>query len=151
MFPRSSLARRALDFSRRHFGIVRARAVIALVLASAVWIPSMHCFYRPSAEEIRDGLAARYLALWSSRGELDEAVAGMRRVNAEWDFMSRTYLVLAFANLALASPDAGARAKYLRAIDQIIDETLAIEASEGMHFFLMSYSRRAEFVVQPPR
>lgn len=126
------------------------RAVLALVLAAAICVPSIHLFYQPSPEEVRDGLASRYLALWSARGELDEAIAGMRRTNAEWDFMSRTYLVLAFANMALEAPEEK-RADYLRAIDAIIDETLAIEAQRGMYFFLMGYARSAPFLVQPAR
>lgn len=126
------------------------RALIALFLAAAICVPSIHFFYRPSAEKIRDGLAQRYLSLWSARGELDEAIAGMRRTNAEWDFMSRTYLVLAFANMALEAPE-GRRAEYLAAIDSIIDETLAVEQQRGMYFFLMAYARSAPFLVQPAR
>ena len=125
------------------------RMSIALLAAAAVWLPSVHFFYRPSPGEITSGLEERALAMWSERAELDEAIAAMRRTNAEWDFMSRTYLVLAFANSALSKPER--RDEYLSAIDAIIDETLAIERSEGMHFFLMNYSKSSPFVVDPAR
>lgn len=125
------------------------RMSIALFAAAVVWLPSVHFFYRPSPSEIASGLEERALAMWSERAELDEAIAAMRRTNAEWDFMSRTYLVLAFANSALSAPER--RDEYLSAIDAIIDETLAIESSEGMHFFLMNYSKSSPFVAQPER
>src|SRR5262245_48588422 len=125
------------------------RMVIALLGATLVWIPSVHFFYRPEPKEIAGGLEQRALSMWSERAELDEAIARMRQTNAEWDFMSRTYLVLAFANSALREPER--RKELLSAIDAIIDETLAIERSEGMHFFLMSYSKSSPFIVQPER
>jgi len=68
----------------------------------------------------------------------------MRAANPEWDFMSRTYSVLAFANLALREPNDDQRARYVTAIDRAIEDTAAEEAKAPEHF-LMSYARPGTF------
>jgi hypothetical protein len=68
-------------------------------------------------------LAARLHALADAR-EHERATLASRQTNPEWDFMSRTFLVLSLANLALESPAASAR--YLTSIDRIIDDTLRL-------------------------
>jgi Linalool dehydratase/isomerase len=121
--------------------------VVALAAAMAIWLPLVHfAFGRPPEDRAR-ALAARQLALWNDpvlkRGE----IAKMRGVNAEWDFMGRSFLAWALANHALATPADKPRA--LRAIDAILDETLAMERDQGMWVFLMPYARDKPFVVQP--
>ncbi len=117
------------------------RKTAALVVAAALWLPSLHLWFRPDPAALARGLEARSIAT--------EALAEMRATNAEWDFMARTYLVLAFANLALAHPER--QATYLAQIDRLIDATLTAEAEHGMYFFLMPYARSAEFIEQPAR
>ena len=73
----------------------------------------------------------------------------MRASNAEWDFMGRTYLVLALANMALDEPSQAD--SYLGVMDTIIDETLRLEEAKGMFFFMMDYARLGNFKAQPPR
>lgn len=73
----------------------------------------------------------------------------MRASNAEWDFMGRTYFVLALSNMAMSEPEGQDR--NLRVIDSIIDETLRLEASKGIYFFMMDYARAGSFRAQPPR
>ena len=104
-------------------------------------MPSIHLFYGSDEAALASGLEARQLA--------NDDFTDMRRTNAEWDFMARTYLVLAFANLALAHPER--RDLYLGKIDRIIETTLALESQRGMYFFLMPYASSAEFVMQPAR
>lgn len=94
-------------------------------------------------------LAAHQLHLWSDPALRGEAVAAMRRSNAEWDFMGRTFLVAALANMALREP--ASRAEVLRVMDLIIDETVRLEEEKGMYHFLMAYARAGEFVVSPAR
>jgi hypothetical protein len=77
------------------------------------------------------------------------ALARMRTTNAEWDFMGRTFLVLALANAALREP--AEEARYLSVIDRIVDDTLALEREQGMLYFLMPYATGRPFVMQPSR
>jgi hypothetical protein len=133
-------------------------ALLSLALAAAAWLPAVRVLFRPGQGRFRveRGLpprarqvAARHLALWSDptlrRRELDR----MRASNAEWDFMGRTFLVLALANMALRDP--AAADGYLEVMDRIVDQTLRLERERGMYFFLMGYARAAPFVVRPPR
>jgi len=73
----------------------------------------------------------------------------MRASNPEWDFMGRTYLVLALTNMALR--DRASQQRYLAIVDGIIDETLRLEAQKGMFHFLLGYGRRGSFQQQPAR
>ena len=73
----------------------------------------------------------------------------MRRSNAEWDLMGRTFLVLALANLSLRKPES--KLRYLAVIDQIIDDTISVERSLGKYHFLMGYATMGSFVQRPPR
>ncbi|MGO8736151.1 MAG: hypothetical protein ACLQVM_25535, partial [Terriglobia bacterium] len=54
------------------------------------------------------------------------------------DFMGRTYLVLALANMSLREP--AAQESYLKIMDQIIGETMRLEKEKGLYFFLMDYA-----------
>jgi len=133
--------------------------VVALAIASAVWLPMLSLLYRsdptpyfrnngPVAPKARM-LAAYHLKLWTDPALREREISKMRGANAEWDFMGRTFLVLALANMALREP--AAQETYLKVADDIIDETLRLEREKGLHFFLMPYARRTPFVVQPPR
>ena len=51
-------------------------------------------------------------------------IAKMRASNAEWDFMGRTFLVLALANMSLREP--ASQPQYLTIMDTIIEETLRL-------------------------
>jgi hypothetical protein len=134
-----------------------------------VWLPSVHLLFRPGAEEraaLADhgragpagagplsprgrALLARQLALWEDPAQRAAALARMRASNAEWDFMGRTFLVLALANAALREP--AERARYLAVVDRIVDETLALERERGMLHFMMPYAAAKPFLAQPPR
>jgi hypothetical protein len=138
---------------------LRRRALIAtisLLIAAAIWLPTVHLFFRPSGAEHApagplsprgDALLARQLALWEDPTERAAVLDRMRVSNAEWDFMGRTFLVLALGNAAMRRPDEAAR--YTAVMDRIIDETLALEREHGMLHFLMPYAKRRPFVIQP--
>ncbi|MBI2894625.1 MAG: hypothetical protein HYY06_13815, partial [Deltaproteobacteria bacterium] len=79
-------------------------ATISLVVAAALWLPSIRLFYRPPEASLRPpggvsplarSLARRHLRLWTVPTLRAREIARMRSSNAEWDFMGRTYLVLA--------------------------------------------------------
>lgn len=118
----------------------RARLLFSLLLAAAVWLPTLHHFYEPSAAE-REAVAAR-LAARQASAAAREAPA-MRAVNPEWDFMRRTYVVLALANRALTHPDE--RARSLAAIDALVDATLASADEHGDAHFMLPYAKRGPF------
>ncbi len=133
-------------------------AVLALLLAIAIWLPLVHVLFRPALADFRQAhavapearaLAARHLNLWEDPTRRAQEIARMRGSNAEWDFMGRTYLVLALANMAIDEPKEQPR--YLGVMDAIIDETIRLEDSRGMYFFLMDYARHGSFVAQPAR
>ena len=73
----------------------------------------------------------------------------MRRRNAEWDFMGRSFLVWSLADMALREP--AAKPVYLPVMDQIIGETLRLEREQGIYCFLMPYAKAQPFVEQPAR
>lgn len=139
--------------------LARSLKPTALLVAAAIWLPLLHLLYRPAGSELptRSGriapdaaaLARRQLALWNDDALRAAELARMRRHNAEWDFMGRTYLALALANLALREP--ATRAEALSAIDRILEETLRLERAHGFTHFTLPYARRGAFVVQPPR
>lgn len=124
----------------------------ALVTATGVWLPSMHLLFRPDLDDyVADegisprarALAARHLALWSDPALREAEIARMRRSNAEWDFMGRTFFVLALANMALREP--ARQAEYLEIMDAIIDETLRLEQEHGFAYFMMGYIHAGRF------
>lgn len=108
------------------------RILLFLLAAAMLWVPSLHVFYRHGAKERGRELLARQAT----------DVQDMRRVNPEWDFMRRTYTVLALANQALTVPEVERR-PMLVAIDAIVDQTIASEA--GGTDFLLPYAKAAPF------
>lgn len=122
----------------------RARVLLLLVAATVLWLPALHVFYAvdgPKREVLAAKLAARQMAV-------NDATT-MRAVNPEWDFMRRTYAVLALANRAVAHPTERARA--LASIDAMIDATLAAAAQNGDEHFMLPYAKRAPFVDREAR
>jgi hypothetical protein len=63
--------------------------------------------------------------------------------------MGRTYLVLALGEMCLREP--GQRERYVAVMDRIIDDTLELEETRGMYYFLLDYARDGEFVGKPAR
>jgi hypothetical protein len=125
---------------------------VALVVAMSLWLPSMHLLFRPRMDAYlsdagispkAQALAARHLALWSDPDLRAGEIAKMRRNNAEWDFMARTFFVLALGNMALREPEA--KGQYLEIVDAVIDETLRLEQENGADYFLMAYARYGQF------
>jgi hypothetical protein len=126
--------------------------LVAIAIAAGLWLPSMPLLFRPNlARYISDtgispkaqALAARHLALWSDPDLRAGEIAKMRQNNAEWDFMARTFFVLALGNMALREPEA--KGEYLEIVDAIIDETICLEQENGAHYFLMAYARYGQF------
>jgi hypothetical protein len=132
--------------------------LLCLLLATVLWLPCVHWFFAPGLASLPrpDGvsprareLAARHLHLWTDPELRQRELSRMRRRNAEWDFMGRSFLVWSLVEMGLREP--GSRQAHLAVIDRILDETLRLERDEGIHFFLMPYSRARPFVEQPAR
>ena len=130
--------------------------IIALVIATAVWLPSVHLFFsgsRPPADQSVSpharALANRHLALWTDASLKNHELLRMRRSNPEWDFMGRSFLVWSLAEMGIREP--ARKGDYLPVMDQIIDDTLRLEREGGIYTFLMSYARYRPFEKQPAR
>ncbi|MCA2980130.1 MAG: hypothetical protein INH41_06775 [Myxococcaceae bacterium] len=122
--------------------MTNARRAACLCLALGLWLPALHLVFRPPARaSLVEGLAARQRQLALSDDTPPRRL--MRKLNPEWDLMSRTFAVLAFTNLALAQPER--RAAHLEVADALIRQTLRDEARGPLHF-LLPYGRRAPFL-----
>lgn len=133
-------------------------SLVSIVIAVFIWLIFVHLCFSPAKSVISgvgnisqeaQQMAAAQLRFWRDAGLKSKELEAMRRSNSEWDFMGRTFLALALAEMC--SRDPGLRAEYLPVIDTIIDETLALEKEHGMHFFLMPYSKRQPYAEQPER
>lgn len=128
-------------------------SLVSLAVGAAIWLPTVHLFFRspaPAADGLPSqtrALAERHLRLWTDPALREREVGRMRGSNAEWDFMGRSFLVWAVANMALRDP--ASKTRYLEVMDRIIDETLRIERDRGMTFFLMDYARSSPYIEQP--
>jgi len=118
-------------------------ALVALVVASAVWLPLLHILFSVTAspDAVATSLARRQSALWSGRREGERG--HLARSNPEWELMRRTFNVLAFANLALTHPEH--RAEYLATIDRILASTLSLVEEHGQQHFLLPYAAAQDF------
>lgn len=131
------------------------RSLGCLALATAAVVPALHLAFDADADRegrarTAAGLRATQVAREADPRERAAAIARMRGANAEWDFMGRTFLVLALANEALE--EAGAeRATLLARIDRILEETIALEAERGQTHFLMDYVHAGRFVDESGR
>lgn len=130
-----------------------------LLLSLAVWLPILHLFFKPDYSqylpETGIGIKSKQLAnhcltYWDLS---DQAAPGRRSLgesNPEWNFMSRTYMVLGLANMGLREPDKAAT--YCQRIDCIIDDTLYLEKQYGHPYFLLDYGKGDKpWIVNPPR
>jgi len=125
-------------------------AALSIVIAAAIWLPALHLFFAPAPAPVKaDRLLARQLALFHDRAAHASEGGRMRRTNAEWDFMGRTYLAWSLAELAARDP--AERAARLAEMDAIIDDTRREEREQGVYHFLMPYAKRGPWVMQPPR
>lgn len=132
--------------------------LLAMVLATTLWVPCLHFFFTKRAEDFHSPqgltltarrLANRHLEVWRDAKLREQELQRMRASNAEWDFMGRSFLVWSLANLALR--ESSEKAICLETMDRIIDETLRLEKQEGMCFFLMAYAKQSSYIVQPAR
>lgn len=118
-----------------------AVALATFTLATALWLPCVQLVFRPPPRQaLAASLAQRQRTLALADGTPERAL--LRRLNPEWDLMSRTFAVLAFTNLALAEP--ARRAAHLEVADALISQTLRDEAPSH-HVFLLPYGRRQPF------
>ncbi len=131
-------------------------ALAAFTLATAIWLPCLHLFFRkPLSDFYQESgvspkarqLAARHLQLWTDPSLRQIELQKMRASNAEWDFMGRTFLVWSLVNMGLREP--AMKAEYLPVIDRIIQETVKIEKQDGIYVFLMPYAKDSPYKVSP--
>jgi len=134
------------------------RTFVALLAAVCIWTPNMHhLFLRPAScyrpahgnSELALELAAAQTQIWSNPKVRVPELRRLRACNPEWDFMSRTYLVLSLANMALRDHS------YLRSacrnMDVVLDDTLHLEREKGFGYFLLPYGQGGGWTIKPPR
>jgi hypothetical protein len=114
-----------------------ARVAIPLLALACACSPT------PSGGDRAVRLLDEQIATWQDPERLAAMQAGLRAYNPEWDFMQRTFLVLALADAALADP--ARQNELLPVMDGIIDDTLARIEAQGTRWFLMAYVDRAPF------
>ena len=100
----------------------------------------------PGLPQIPLALAKAQMSLWIEPATRNAQISRMRQSNPEWEFTSRTFLVLALANVALR--DTLLKPAALSVIDTIITETLDQERRHGQEvFFAVSQKgRRSDFL-----
>lgn len=124
-------------------------ALVAVL--TAAWLPLLQFLFAcPSKHDIGNALLRTQMQRWdSSHGS---RATEMRQVNPEWDFMARTFTVLALANRALALPDeAPERARAVATIDRIVASTLTLDAERGAAHFTLPYLQQGRFHNQGQR
>lgn len=130
----------------------------SVFIASAVWVPCVHLLFAPSGAErvkpegvtpLARSVTEQQLHQWSNPKLRAGEIAKVRAQNAEWDFMARTFLVLALGNLAERDP--AAKERCLTAMDTILEETVRLERANGHAFFLLPYARASPWKVKPGR
>jgi len=131
---------------------------VAFLAATALWLPCLGLIFRPTLSDYQTPtgvspqarlLAERQRQLWTHPDLRLASAARMRQSNAEWDFMHRTFTVLAFANIALRSP--AETTACLDLMDRVVADTIATEKGKGMYHFLMDYAHTGLFQAQPAR
>jgi hypothetical protein len=131
---------------------------LSLFIAMIIWLPCIHFFYKPDIREYRNNrgipskarmMAARHLEIWTEPRLREIELRKMQQRNPEWDFMSRTYFVLALANMALRDQECKKQACDI--IDIIIDNTIRLEREKGFEHFLLGYGRSDLWIMQPSR
>ncbi|MFI4859976.1 MAG: hypothetical protein ACIAXF_04760 [Phycisphaerales bacterium JB063] len=144
--------RKATDPRDPRLAVRVALALLCLTVSASAWLASVHVWFEPAAANFHQDtaiaprayeLASYQLALWDDNASRQATQDQMRIANAEWDFMGRTFLVLALCNMALHEPHDQKR--YLAIVDRIITETLAVESSQGQLHFLMPYATYGSF------
>jgi hypothetical protein len=133
--------------------------LLALVMAAAIWFPCLHFLFRPTPGSFRSEkgiapraqmLAARHLAIWTDPQLRRKELLAMQARNPEWDFMSRTFFVLALTNMALRDP--ALKRQACEIADVILEDTLKHERQRGLYHFSLGYARNPGlWVMKPPR
>jgi len=93
----------------------------------------------PELHPRAQGILAEQVADWRAAEGVPASYTEMRGINAEWDFMGRTFMVLSLMNLALEHPED--QDELVAMADALIQDTLAAEAAHGQEHFLMPYGR----------
>ena len=112
--------------------LTRPLSAVTLAVAASTPLVALHAAQPDPAD-----WEASLTAPWAAPGT-PPAHAALRAINPEYDFMARTFTVLALADRALAEPDSAA--DRLTTIDAILDDTLAQDALYGPRHWLLPYA-----------
>ena len=124
------------------------RGSLSLGAAAAVCTPALHLAFQPSPADLEsDGPLSAWgrglLEAVLERAERGEHLAGVRRVNPEWDLIERMVAGLALANVALRDPRE--RARVLVALDGLCGEAETATRRAGQGHYLLPYARHGRW------
>ena len=119
---------------------MRSTHALALVLGLPLALASAPRLIAAAAAPDPEARLEDLSRSWAAGGP-PETVLEMRAINPEYDLMSRTFLVLALADRALAevSPEAEQQ-EALAVMDAVIADTLARTRAEGHRHWLLGYA-----------
>jgi hypothetical protein len=130
-----------------------------LLVSLIIWLPVIHFFFKPDISHYLPGtgvglkskqIEQQCSSYWNFSETFVPGQLSKIEQNPEWNFMSRTYMVLGLANMALREP--GNTEKACQMMDKIIDDTLFLEKQFGQQYFLLDYGRgNRAWIINPPR
>jgi hypothetical protein len=121
---------------------------ILLLISLIIWLPVMHFVFKPDTSHYLPdtgvGIKSRQVAencfsYWNFSEPFKPGQLARYEQNPEWNFMSRTYMVLGLADMGLREPDKATL--FCQMIDKIIDDTLFLEKQLGQQCFLLDYGK----------
>jgi hypothetical protein len=122
-----------------------------LAIGAAMWLPALRPVLARDRGLQTATLLGRQLDLLEDPVERMAVRGRARDGNPEWDLMARTYLALAFANVALENEYPDERARLLHGLDLLVDDTLELERRHGPMYFLLPYAQARAFEQRPER
>lgn len=116
---------------------MRTRSALLLTLGLGVAVAATPRVVAATHQPDPEARLGALTAGWSEGAPA--AVTDQRRMNPEYDFMARTFLVLSLADRALAHP--AEAAEHAATMDAVITDTLAQEAAHGQAHWLLPYGK----------
>ena len=122
------------------------KTAMTFALGVGLWLPCVRLLFPvdmsdAGRDELASSLLRAQLVTWQGSGS--ERIERMRRANGEWDFMARTFFVLALTNRAI--DQAEEEEELLAIVDRILEETLRLEREHGQQHFLLPYASARPF------
>jgi Linalool dehydratase/isomerase len=131
---------------KRRARLAYSRAIVAVLVATAIWLPLLPHLHNPTGDEPRLLLRAAIANVGDTEKWRAESKA-LRHGNPEWDLMRRTFTALALAEAAYpGANDSAISASALGALDKLVDELRSDLESAPDTQFLLPYAHDHAFI-----